>query len=67
MTRSFTHSRGTILFYELEMAFSTGPLALRYAEPASVDEQVIRNALVESFLVHVRVLKAFLYDRRTEM
>jgi hypothetical protein len=56
---------GEHLFYELEMTFWTAPLVVQYAMPKNVDEQVIKNALLESFLVHVRVLKAFLYDPRS--
>jgi hypothetical protein len=53
---------GEHLFYELEMTFWTAPLVVKYAVPKDVDDQVIKNALLESFLVHVRSLKAFLYD-----
>lgn len=52
------------LYYEIEMALFAGPLALRYANPASVEEQVIKNALLESFVTHIRVLKEFFYDER---
>ena len=52
------------LYYELEMVFFTAPLCVHYREPKDVDEQVIKNALLESFTIHVRVLKAFLFDPR---
>jgi hypothetical protein len=55
---------GEHLFYELEMVFWAGPLALAYAAPESVDQQIIKNALVESFATHLRVLTAFFYDGR---
>jgi hypothetical protein len=57
--RSFS---GEHLFYELEMVFSVGPLAMKYARAESLEDQVIKNALIESFAIHVRVLKAFFYD-----
>ena len=55
---------GEHLYYELEMVFFTAPLCIQYREPKDVDEQVIKNALLESFAIHVRVLKAFLFDPR---
>lgn len=55
---------GEHLYYEVEMAFAAGQLALRFANPASVEDWAIRNALIESFAAHVRVLKSFLYDQR---
>jgi hypothetical protein len=53
---------GDHLQYELEMVFFGGPLLMRYAKPGSFDENIIKNALLESFVGHVRVLKAFLYE-----
>jgi hypothetical protein len=55
---------GEHLYYEWEMVFFTAPLCIQYREPKDVDEQVIKNALLESFAIHVRVLKAFLFDPR---
>src|SRR5258706_1588290 len=46
------------------MVFFTAPLCIQFREPKDVDEQVIKNALLESFAIHVRVLKAFLFDPR---
>jgi len=48
--------------YELEMTFFVAPMLLRYATPRDFDENIIKNALLEAFVAHVRVLKAFLYD-----
>jgi hypothetical protein len=53
---------GDHLLYELEMTFWLVPLLERYAKPAGFEENIIKNALLESFVGHVRVLKAFLYD-----
>lgn len=55
---------GEHLYHELEMVFFTAPLCIHYRAPKDVDEQVIKNALLESFAIHVRVLKAFLFDQR---
>jgi len=58
---------GEHLYYELEMVFFTAPFCVHYREPKNVDEQVIKNALLESFAIHVRVLKAFLFDPRLRL
>jgi hypothetical protein len=53
---------GDHIQYELEMTFFLAPMLLNYVSPQTFDENIIKNALLESFLAHVRVLKAFLYD-----
>ena len=49
------------LRYEIEMFFGVGILLSETALPANDNEAVIRNALVESFVIHLRNLLLFLY------
>jgi hypothetical protein len=57
---------GDHLLYELEMAFWLVPLLEPYAaRPLGFKENLVKNALLEAFVGHVRVLKFFLYDEPT--
>lgn len=49
------------LHYEIEKFFDVGSLFLRTALPLTGDEAVIRIALLESFVIHLRNLLFFLY------
>jgi hypothetical protein len=53
---------GDHIQYELEMTFLLAPLLLEYATRQTFNDNIIKNALLESFVAHVRVLKTFLYD-----
>jgi hypothetical protein len=49
------------LYYELEMLFFMGEWLL---SPSAADrELIVKNALIEAFLIHARSLTAFLHDR----
>jgi hypothetical protein len=52
------------VYYEIEMLFLIGQLLDRASAPTSPREQVVFNALVQSFAIHLRNLIMFLYPDR---
>jgi hypothetical protein len=52
------------LFYEIEMLLAASRFLQALPDPQTPREKLIRNAVVESFTVHLRVLIMFFYSER---
>ena len=54
------------LRYELWMFLRTGQYLVDTPDPTNEAERVLENAMVESFVIHLRNLISFLYSERVE-
>ncbi len=56
------------LLYELEMLFFVSEILLleRFRSPESSQDNIIKNALIESFTIHLRGMTDFLYRQRRQ-
>ncbi len=64
-TELLTYSRSH-LRYELWMFLRLGQYLIETPDPGNEQERVIDNALVESFVIHLRNLISFLYSEKVE-